>query len=110
MKNLDLGAIPKPAGHRVLIKPDEIEEVSKGGIVLHTTNKDREADAQISGTLVAVGPNAWKAFDDGVPWAKVGDKVLFAKYGGYPLKIKGEMYRVMNDEDITAIVQEADHG
>lgn len=106
MRVLKLKSVPVPAGHRIVIKADPIEEVTQSGIILQSTNKDREADGQISGTLVAVGPNAWKAFDDGVPWAKVGDRVLFAKYGGYSVKIKKEIYRVMNDEDVTAIIQD----
>lgn len=115
MKALRLKSLPKPAGHRVLIKPDKVETVSAGGIITDISNGDREADAQIIGTLVAVGPNAWKEFDDGIPWAQVGEKVLFAKYGGYAVKIRGEVYRIMNDEDVTAIVSddevsEADHG
>lgn len=105
MKELDLKTIPKPAGHRVLVKPDVVEEVSKGGIIIQHTNKDRIADAQISGELIAVGPNAWAAFDDGKPWAKPGDRVLFAMHGGYSIKVNGEVFRVMNDEDITAIVE-----
>lgn len=106
MKELDLKQIPKPAGHRVIVKPDPIEEVSKQGIILATGNKDRQQDSQVSGELVAVGPNAWKAFDDGQAWAKTGDRVMFASYAGYSLKINGEMYRIMNDEDVTAIISE----
>ena len=94
----------KPAGHRVLVKPDEIEEVTEGGIILAQTDKSRKEDAQQSGTLVQVGPTAWKAFDEGEPWANVGDKVLFAKYGGYSVDLDGELHRIMNDEDITAVV------
>lgn len=97
----------KAAGHRVIVKPDAIEEVSEGGIIMPTNNKERKEDAQAFGVIIDVGPNAWKGFDDGEPWAKVGDRVLFAKYGGYAVKIKDEMLRVMNDEDITAIIGEA---
>lgn len=95
-----------PAGHRVLVKPDPVEEVSKGGIIIQHSNKGRVEEAQVTGTIVEVGPQAWKDFSDGTPWAKVGDRVLFAKFGGYPIEIKGEQHRVMNDEDITAIIQE----
>lgn len=96
----------KPAGHRVLIKPDEIEKVSEGGIIIPDTDNARKVEAQISGTLVALGPNAWKDFSDGTPWACVGDRVLFAKYGGYSVDIDGTKHRVMNDEDVTAIIDE----
>lgn len=106
MKELDLKEIPRPAGHRLIVKPDHVEEVSKGGILIAATNKDREQDAYISGRLVAVGPTAWNLSQHGgQPWAKVGDRVMYASYAGYSLKINGEMYRVMNDEDITAIIE-----
>lgn len=95
-----------PAGHRVLIKPDPLEKVTAGGIVLPETDKNRKESAQVRGTVVAVGPQAWKDFSDGTPWAKEGDRVFFAKYGGYEVEIEGEMHRLMNDEDITAIIQE----
>lgn len=96
----------RPAGHRVLVKVDELETQSKGGIILPGNDKGRKEDAQITGELVAVGPQAWKEFSDGEPWAKVGDRVLFAKYGGYVAEIDGQKYRVMNDEDITMVVEE----
>lgn len=95
-----------PAGHRVLVKPDVVETTTKSGIVIKLENKDRADEAQVTGTIVEVGPQAWKDFSDGAAWAKVGDRVLFAKFGGYQITIKGEKYRVMNDEDITAIIEE----
>ena len=100
----------EPAGHRVIVKPDPIEEVSKGGIIIsHGSDKKRVEQAQQKGVIVAVGPTAWKAFDDGLPWAKVGDRVYFAKYGGYVFDHEGSEYRLLNDEDITAIIREDGH-
>ena len=96
-----------PAGHRVLVKPDSVEEKSQGGIIIQHANKDRVEEAQVTGTIVAIGPQAWKDFSDGTPWAKVGDRVLFAKFGGFSVSIVGEKHRIMNDEDITAIIEEA---
>lgn len=99
----------KPTGFRVIVKPDPLEEVSKGGIIIaHGADKKRVEQAQQKGILVAVGPTAWKAYDDGQPWAKVGDHVLFAKYGGFVFEDDGEEYRLLNDEDITAIITEDD--
>ncbi len=98
----------KPAGHRVLVKPDPVEEISEGGIVIAHSNKDRVQQAQVTGTIVEIGPQAWKDFSDGTPWANAGDRVLFAKFGGYEIDIQGTLHRVMNDEDITAIIQEDD--
>lgn len=94
-----------PAGHRVLVKVDEIEEKTKGGIIL--VDADKQTEANIFGTLVDVGPTAWKAFDDGDAWAKIGDKVAFAKYGGFVIidPDTRESYRLLNDEDITCVIR-----
>ena len=96
-----------PAGHRVLIRPDSVEEITKGGIVLPKQVQDAEQNATIMGTIVALGGNAWKAFDDGNPWANVGDRVGFAKYGGMIVTDPDtqEKLRILNDEDITFIIK-----
>lgn len=94
-----------PAGHRVLIRPDEISEKTSGGIILAQTTKDREQQATMRGVVVEVGENAWKAFDDGKPWAKVGDKVVFRKYAGEKVPEGDNEYRVVNDEDILCVIK-----
>ena len=96
-----------PAGHRVLVRPDIVDE-KVGSLYLAVETKERKANEQIFGTLVAVGENAWKAFDEGKPWAKVGDRVTFAKYGGFSIEdpVTKEKFRLLNDEDICAIVEE----
>lgn len=96
----------EPAGYRVLVEPDAVEdsipeELRKMGFKME--NK-REQDAVICGTLVKVGPTAWKEQDS--PWAKEGDKVYFAKYGGHKIKDGEKEYRLLNDEDITAVVRD----
>ena len=103
----------KPAGHRVLVKPDSVEDkeipdhLRKMGFTYGESDKRRQ-DAVISGVVVEVGQTAWKAFDDGEPWAKVGDKVYFAKYGGFVIEHPEtkEAFRLLNDEDITLVVEE----
>lgn len=98
----------KPCGHRVLVIPDPIEEKTAGGIIIQTeVTKDREAQAQTFGTIVDIGPNAWMAFDDGKPWAKIGDHVSFAKYGGFVMRDPHDKkeYRLLNDEDICAVIE-----
>ena len=96
-----------PAGHRVLVKAEEVEKVTKGGIILSDTAVDRNTEANIFGVIVAIGETAWKAFDDGAAWASVGDRVAFAKYGGFVIEDPdtGEKFRLLNDDDITAIVR-----
>ena len=98
-----------PAGHRVLIRKKKIEEVSTGGIIVVT--EDRRESLQVAeqyGYVEELGPNAFKAFDDGEPWCAVGDLVLLAKYSGEWRKdeVTGEYLQIVNDEDILAIVEE----
>lgn len=91
----------------VLVKPDEVKTKTDSGIIL-TIDENKEALAQVYGTIVALGPNAWKAFDDGEPWAKVGDKIVYSKYGGKILldKESGVKYTMLRDEDVLAVITE----
>lgn len=90
-----------PLGHRVLLEIEPIEEVSKGGILL-PESKARDYERCL-GTVVAIGPNAWKAYDDGEPWAEVGQQVLYSKYSGKrvndPYNPEKE-YVICNDDDL----------
>lgn len=97
-----------PLDVRVLVRPDPVEEVTKGGIILAPTHTEREQMAQIKGTLVAVGVNAWgeakenPAFEAPQP----GARVLIAKYGGIVVDGRdGQKYRIMNDVDVTAVIE-----
>jgi len=93
----------KPLGERVVIKVLESEEKTKSGIFLPDTAKEKPQ----LGKIVAVGPG--KTFDNGQKVAlevKVGDKVLFAKYAGTEVKLDGEEYTVLKENDILAIVNE----
>lgn len=94
-----------PSGDRVLIKPDKIEEKTKGGIVIAHTIAEQHMMAQTSGVLVATGPDCWSDYKQS--FAGIGDRVMFAKYGGQVVIGKdGQEYRVLNDIDITAIIEE----
>ena len=91
----------KPLGDRVVIKPAEAEEKTKGGIILPDTAKEKP----VVGEVVAVGPG--KVADDGkkiVMEVKVGDKVLYGKYSGTEVTIEGDEYLIMREADIFAIV------
>jgi len=91
----------KPLGDRVLIKPSEEKEKTKGGIVLPDTAKERPQE----GEIVAVGEG--KKTDDGkviAPTLKVGDKVLYGKYSGTEITVDGEEYLIMREEDVLAII------
>jgi chaperonin GroES len=91
----------KPLADRVIVKPSEAEEKTKGGIILPDTAKEKP----IEGTIVAVGPG--KVGDDGKtvkPEVKVGDKVLYGKYSGTEVTVEGEEYLIMRESDIFAII------
>jgi chaperonin GroES len=91
----------KPLADRVVIKPAQAEEKSKGGIILPDTAKEKP----VVGEVVAVGPG--KVTDDGkkvAPEVKVGDKVLYGKYSGTEVTVEGDEYLIMREADIFAIV------
>jgi len=94
----------EPVGHRVLVFPTVVEEVTKGGIILTAEIRDRDQAGAETGVVVAVGPDAWKLDIYKKPWAAVGDSVCFARYAGKTIEgVDGKKYRLMNDEDILAI-------
>ena len=90
-----------PCGWRVLIKPQEINEISKGGIILTTDSiKEREQMGNTTGIVIAMGTQCYA--DEPEPWCQLGDKVIFAKYAGLVYLGKdGNQYRMINDKDIT---------
>lgn len=92
----------KPLGDHVLVKPMEEEEVKKGGIIIPDTAKEKPS----KGEVIAVGPG--KVMEDGKRKAievKVGDKVLYQKYGGTEIKIEDEEYIIMSEDDILAVIE-----
>lgn len=103
-----------PCGHRVLIKPVTLEEVDPAyaaakalGIEIpEMEGKKVDKNAVNKGIIVKLGINAWKGFDDGIPWASVGDVVLYARYAGTKVKDGEDEYLVCSDEDVVCIIKE----
>ncbi|MGC8833553.1 MAG: co-chaperone GroES [Armatimonadota bacterium] len=90
----------KPLADKVVVKPAELEETTSGGIVLPDTAKQKPQ----TGTVVAVGPG--RVLDDGTrkpPEVKVGDVVIYAKYGGNEVTIDNEDYIILDEDSIYAI-------
>lgn len=97
MANLKL----KPLADRVIVKPMEADEQTKGGIILPDTAKEKP----VEGTVVAAGPG--RVSDEGKVIAmliKKGDKVLYGKYSGSEVTVEGEDYLIMRESDIFAII------
>lgn len=89
----------EPLGDRVVVKPKPKEEVTKGGIVLPDTAKEKPQE----GEVIAVGPG--RLTDDGKRIAmdvKVGDIVIYAKYGGTEIKEDDEEFIILRESDILA--------
>lgn len=100
----------RPLGHRILVQPDPIEDKLKTewGFEL-LADKKLERSIDIRGTLVGAGEQAWKAFSSdftGKPWAKVGDRILFAQHAGRFIEDPEtkEEYLIMNDDDLIAVI------
>jgi len=89
----------QPLADRIVVKPVEREEVTRGGIVLPDTIKEKPQE----GEVLAVGPG--RMTDDGKRVAmdvKVGDIVVYAKYGGTEIKVDDEELMILNESNILA--------
>ncbi len=92
----------QPLSDRVLVKVRDAEEVTKGGIVLPDSAKEKPAE----GKVIAVGKG--KVLEDGKVQpldVKAGDTVLFGKYSGTEVKIEGEEHLIIREDDILGIVE-----
>lgn len=91
-----------PLGDRVVIKQLEAVETTKSGIVLPGTAKEKPQEA----VIVAVGPGGVVEGKDVVMQVKVDDKVIYKKYAGTEVKVDGEDFIVVRQDDILAIVED----
>ncbi|MCI7029646.1 MAG: co-chaperone GroES [Clostridium sp.] len=91
----------KPLGDRVVIKKLEAESTTKSGIVLTGTAKEQPQEAEV----MAVGPGAVVDGKRVEMEVKVGDKILYSKYAGTDVKVSGEEYIILRQDDILAIVE-----
>ena len=91
----------KPLADRVVIKSLETEEVTKGGIVLAPTAKEKPQMAEV----LAVGPGGVVDGKEVTMYVHVGDKVVYAKYAGTEVKLDGTEYIIVRQNDILAVVE-----
>ena len=95
-----MGVSLQPLEDRIVVKPSEGEEMTASGLVIPDTAKEKPQE----GEVLAVGPGR---FEDGtrVPLdVKVGDKVLYSKYGGTEVKLSGDELLILSARDVLAIV------
>ncbi len=86
----------KPLDKRVVIEKKEAEEKSVGGIILPDSAKEKPQ----TGKIVAVGSD-----EDLKKLVKVGDEILFSKYGGTEVKLDGKEYMILSQDDILAVIE-----
>lgn len=92
----------KPLGDRVLIKREDAEEKTSGGIIIPDTSKEKPS----KGSVVAIGDGARDEKGNLIPMnLKVGDKVFFTKWGGTEIKVDDEELLIMKESDILAIIE-----
>jgi chaperonin GroES len=93
----------RPLQDRILVKRLEQEEKTKGGIIIPDTAKEKPAE----GKVMAVGTGKIK--DDGTVLPlelKVGDRILFSKYGGNEIKVDGEDFLIMLQDDVLGVIED----
>lgn len=106
----------KVVGHRILVRPDPVEKPSD--IIEIVSDEKLDKANQTYGTVVGIGEDAYKAFrllDDqgtwknGRPWVNAGDRIIYSRFAGKSVEDpsdKGVEYKVLNDDDVIAIIIE----
>jgi len=93
----------RPLGDRLVVKPLSAETTSKSGIVIPDTAKEKPQE----GEVIAVGPGRWD--EDGekrLPMqVKVGDHVLFTRYGGDEFKLNNEEVKILREDEILGVIE-----
>jgi chaperonin GroES len=93
----------KPLDDRIVVKPNDAEQTTASGLVIPDTAKEKPQQ----GSVLAVGPGRWSD-DEGKHFpldVKVGDTVLYSKYGGTEVTIEGDDLLILTSRDVLAIVE-----
>ena len=91
----------EPLEDRIVVKPGEAEETTVSGIVIPDTAKEKPQE----GEVIPVGPGRFEEGNRVPVDVKVGDKVIYSKYGGTEVTVEGEDYLVLSARDVLAIVK-----
>ena len=107
LKTKESDKLPNPTGWRILVLPFKMPEKTKGGLLLGQDTLERQQIASTCGLVLAMGAHCYDKdrYPEG-PWCKKGDWVIFARYAGSRLKIDGGDLRLLNDDEILAIIQD----
>jgi len=94
--------LPKPAGFRVLLKAREVDEKTKGGIILTDDSREAAKFSCVVSQVIGMGSDCYH--DKSESWCKINDWVLTAKYVGLKFKYEGVEYSMINDDEVLAVV------
>ena len=100
--------LPEPQGYKLLIAIPKLQEKTSGGVIIPDKLKGMEQTASIIGLVIAMGKAAYNdadKFPDG-PYCKEGDFVIFRSYSGTRFKLRGEEFRLINDDTVEAVVDD----
>ena len=103
-----LERLPDPTGWRILVLPYRGQSKTKGGVYLTDKHMEERGYTTVTGLVLKVGPDAnkdEKRFPDG-PWCKVNDWIMFGRYAGSRFGIEGGEVRILNDDEIIAVVKD----
>jgi chaperonin GroES len=101
--------IPKPAGWRVLIKIKAAQEKTSGGIYLTPQSQDTARVAAMIGQVIELGGDAYSDLERfNQNWCEVGDWIMIGKFAGVRFDIDKEEYRIINDDEVIAVVTDPD--
>ena len=90
-----------PLGDRVVLKQVEAEETTKSGLILTTSAQEKPQEAEV----IAVGPGGMVDGKEVTMQVKPGDKVIYSQYAGNEVKLEGEEYIIVRQNDILAVVE-----
>ena len=90
-----------PLGDRVVLKQVEAEETTKSGLILTTSAQEKPQETEV----IAVGPGGMVDGKEVTMQVKPGDKVIYSKYAGNEVKLEGEEYIIVRQNDILAVVE-----
>lgn len=106
-------AVPKPTGYHILLTLIEADDKFESGLIKADITKTIEEVANVVGFVVAMGPDCYKGRDSNGdlkfpsgPWCKDGDFVIVRAYSGTRLKIHGKEFRLINDQQVEAVVED----
>jgi co-chaperonin GroES (HSP10) len=103
-----LDRLPDPTGWRILVLPYKGQGKTKGGIILSDTTIEERGFSTVTALVLKVGPDAYKdteRFPNG-SWCKKGDWIIFGRYAGSRFGIEGGEVRILNDDEIIAVVKD----